>query len=348
MSDGADAGLVWQVIHGFGRYWALVAALELGVFEHLSPDHPTSLSDLASACAAAPDRLEVLLDALSSTGLVRRDDTGWWSTVTGDQLLRRSSPRSMADLVTLSPGWPENWPALAGTVRGASPPLSIDREPASFYAPLVRATFATQYAAARALATTLAAPAGDAAPRVLDLGAGGAPWSIALLEAWAGAGAVVNDLPGVLALAEEQATAHGVDLRCRFVAGDYLSIELDGNFDVVILGHVYRAEPPARASALIHRAASVLAPEGCVLLVDYLVDNDHRGPANALALGLTTMANTDGGRAYTRGEIEHALRDAGLSHIESVRPLPYAEVLVSRLAPDDRGAAASTRQEART
>jgi SAM-dependent methyltransferase len=344
VDQAADPGVVWGLIHGLGLYWALVAALRLGIFEHMAPDRVSALDDLAGASGVVPSRLEVVLDALGAARLVTREGAGWRSSLEAELFLSARSPRSMADLVTMAPGFPENWPRLDATLRGERPPRPIEDDAVGFYRSLVRATFATQYAAARALAARLTPP--NPAPSLLDLGAGAAPWAIALLEAWPAATADVNDLPGVLDLAETTAAEHGVSSRCRFIAGDYLTVPLpSGTADVVVLGHVCRAEAPARAIALVDRAASAVGPNGVLLLADYIVDDGRRGPVNALLLGLTMTANTVDGRTYERGQLKAWLASAGLADVTSERPLAHTEVLVARRSHPSTAAGPPAREE---
>ena len=108
---------------------------------------------------------------------------------------------------------------------------------------------------------------------VLEFGAGAAPWAAAVLEADPTASAVVNDLEPVLPQA--RAALGPLGSRCRFAGGDYLTADLeDDGFDVVVLGHVLRAEPDDRAGALVARAASLLAPDGRIVVAEYLAGRD--------------------------------------------------------------------------
>jgi hypothetical protein len=322
----ADPSAVWRVIQGCGVYWALVAAVRLRVFDHLSRED-RSTAALAAACGAERHRLAAVLEALAVAGLIERGDDGWSSTPVSDSFLRSDSAATMADLVEWSPGWPANWEHLDAVVAGAAPPRPVDDDPA-FYERLVRATFPIQHAVARAVAPTLVP-----ARQVLELGAGAAPWSVALLGAWPDAHATVNDLPGVIDVARRTTADHGVAGRCRFLAGDYRTVSVPtGGHDLVVLGHLLRAESPEVAAALVRRAADALAPGGAVVVTDYLLDDDGSGSVTAVLLGLTMVANTAGGRAYTDAEITGWLRAAGLDDVTSRRSLANTDVLVARRA----------------
>ena len=305
-----DPSAVWQTIAGYQYYWAAVAAVELGLFDALARSHAQP-EELGPDLGCEPGRLTLLCDVLVASGLLLRSPAGtagaFGLSDTAATYLVSGAERSMRDLLLRSPGSWENWPALASTLRGDEPPIPVDT---AFYAGLVRATFPTQYAAAGVLATRL-----PAAGRVLDLGAGAAPWSIAILEAFPSATGVALDLPEVLPAAEDTTARHALADRLELVAGDYWDTTFEaGSFDVVVLGHVLRAEGH-RAAELVRRAAATLSADGTLVVADYFVDDDHRGPVNSLLLGLTMMSATTEGRTFTRAEHRVWFETAGLTDI---------------------------------
>jgi ubiquinone/menaquinone biosynthesis C-methylase UbiE len=320
----ADPSAIWRVIHGFSAYFVTVAAVQLGIFDLVAAE-PLDAQRLASACGADPARMATLCDALVALELLVRDHDAYASTPASETFLVTGGPRSMRELLLHSPGPWENWPALDATVRGATSPRPVD---AGFHQQLVRATFPTQFAAASRTAE-LVGPV----EHVLDLGAGGAPWTIALLRANPHAHAVVNDLAPVIEVARENVAQHDLTERCELLEGDYFAIPLrDAAFDVVVLGHVLRAEGLEAAHRLLRRAVDALEPGGLVLVADYFVDDDRRGPLNALLLGVTMMASTPSGSTYTYAEFKSLLAGAGADFVEVLRPVPFQEVMIGRKA----------------
>jgi ubiquinone/menaquinone biosynthesis C-methylase UbiE len=322
MTEPPDAGVIWQLINGLGAYWVAVAAVELGVFEALDAS-PMTGEMLAKTIGCDCDRLGAVCDTLVGMKLLDRADEHYELTPESDAFLVGSRTGSMRDLLLHSPGPWDNWPALSATIRGSPPPLIVGDD---FYQSLVRATFPTQHAVAARVAPTL-----GAVNRVLDLGAGAGPWTIALLETFPTATAVVNDLPGVLEIARETATANDVAERCEFRPGDYFTVPLpEAAFDVIVLAHVLRGEGRAGAPQLLARAAQAVRPGGQVLVADYFLDDDRRGPLNALLLGATMVAATPSGATFTRAEFSGWLGDAGFVDIEFRQPLPFQAVIVAR------------------
>ena len=330
--EPASPARLWQLVNGFTAYFAVRAADELGVFAALA-EGPADPATLAERCGADPGRLSVLCGGNIAAGTLELGPGGYALTDFAAAFLVPGRASYLGALLRRSPGPFENWLALADTVRGAPPPRDVGGEAGEFFTELVEATFPAQLAAARASVASLLGDELPATVRLLDLGAGGAPWSIAVLEARPAAVAVVNDLPAVLEVARRRLAEAGLSGRSELLAGDYWSLEPPAPFDLVVLGHVCRAEGGEGAAALVARAGGWLAPGGLLLVAEYLLDDDRRGPAQAQLLGTTMMASTRRGATFTASEARGWLGAAGLEEVALASPLPPTAVLLGRRPP---------------
>ena len=174
------AAPVRAAIEGLGRYHVLLAALELGVFEALDEAPATGMTagELAERLGLPPLHLESLLDSVVALGLLDRVVDHFRLNDAARRYLLVDGAASMAGLIPVAPGPHENWTRLADIVRSGRPATPIDDDPAAFYVPLVEGTFTTMWRCATRADRQLRYSA-LAAPRILDLGAGGAPWSTA-------------------------------------------------------------------------------------------------------------------------------------------------------------------------
>ena len=321
---------VWAVISGFGSFHVLVAALELGVFDALSDRgaHPgippeVTASELASELGVSAPHLEALLDSLAVLGLLERVGGRYGLNDTAARYLTTDGAASMASLVPVAPGPLDNWSRLADTIRAGRPAEPIDDDPADFYRPLVEGTFTTMLRAATRADFQVRYSALDS-PRVLDLGAGGAPWAIAVLKACPGATAMINDLEGVIYVARRTTAEHGVADRCEFRPGNFHTIDIEPEgYDIVVLGHVCRTEGPDGAQSLIARAADALRPEGRLLLADYFVASEPQWSTHSVLMGMTMMASTVNGFGITAAQVAEWLRDAGFEAIRLIEPIGH-------------------------
>jgi 2-polyprenyl-3-methyl-5-hydroxy-6-metoxy-1,4-benzoquinol methylase len=168
------------------------------------------------------------------------------------------------------------------------------------------------------------------APRVLDLGAGGAPWAIAILTANPGATATVNDLPGVLPVAASKAAEYGVADRIDWLPGDFHTVPIDdATYDIVVLGHICRTEGEAGTKRLIERAMAALRPEGTLVLADYFCDIERKLNPHGVLMGATMMASTLHGNAFTAQQYADWIRAAGFESIRLIEPIGFQQQFVA-------------------
>jgi ubiquinone/menaquinone biosynthesis C-methylase UbiE len=326
----APAAPVWGIIQGLGTYWTLVAALELGVFDTIGTDRRVTAQDLATALDVSPPHLRSLLDSLVAIGVLELVDGRYGLNETAERYLTTDGAASMVDLVTVAPGPLGNWTHLADTVRHGRVTAPIEDDAAAFYRPLVSATYPTQRRVAMFTARAIGFARWPGSPRVLDLGAGAAPWTIGLLEAHPSATAVVNDLPDVLDLAAARLADVGLSDRCELRPGDFHAVPLEpGGSDVVVLGHVTRTEGIDGARHLIGRAHEALRTGGRLLLADYFADPEPtRNPFGAL-MGTTMVANTRRGSTFTNEQYVEWLQGAGFGAVRLLEPIGFQFVYVA-------------------
>jgi SAM-dependent methyltransferase len=254
--------------------------------------------------------LAALLDGVVALGLLDKVDDRYELNDTARRYLVSDGPACMAELIPVAPGPQRNWTALADTVRRGRPARPIEDDPAAFYVPLVEGTFTTMLRTASRLDSRARYSTSPAA-RVLDLGAGGAPWTIAILSACERGTAVVND-------------------RCEFREGDYFEVEIEpATYDFVVLGHVCRAEGADGAARLIARAFDALRPGGRVIVADYFQDPERKLNPHAVLMGVTMMANTLKGFTFTTGEFGRWLRGAGFGELRLIEPIGFQQCIIA-------------------
>lgn len=229
-----------------GACAVLEAGRDLGVLDRLRTGRVTA-SGLAEQCRITPRAAETLLTALHKLGLAEPTEAGGYGP---GRLRIEELSAVLATWDSLADGLRDsgrgNWPDYATTVRGLAVMNSS--------------------AAARA-AHWLA----DTGPRVLELGAGAAAWSLALVAADPRREVTALDLEPVLATAREAVAAAGQCERYQFLGADLFEVDLpEGGFDLVIAGHMCHLFDDADNRRLLARAASWLRPRGTVVLIDLL------------------------------------------------------------------------------
>jgi len=317
------AAPVWAAIEGLGRYYILLAALDLDVFDTLARTGPTTADVLAAELHVSEPHLRALLDSVVTLGLCDQFRDVYELNDAARRYLQSDGAASMVALIPFAPGPHDNWTRLAETVRNGRPSTPIEDDPAAFYIPLVEGTFTTMWRCASRADLKLRYSSLDS-PRILDLGAGGAPWSIAMLEACPGATAVINDIEGVVEVARRKVLEFGVEQRCEFRIGDFHEIAIeDSYYDIVVLGHVCRTEGPDGSRDLICRAYEALKPEGRLILADYFVDPERKLNPHAVLMGMTMMTSTVNGFPISHDQATGWMRQAGFEALRLVEPIGF-------------------------
>jgi SAM-dependent methyltransferase len=277
------------------------ASLELGVLKRLGRG-PVDATTLATDCHIREEVAPALLTALASLGLAQQHEHGTYIGVSGDlvpalELLKRWD--HFADGLQHRPEIPvEAPPGADGAFCQTVGPLAAMCTPA--------------------LKKAVEHLAG-AGPRVLDLGAGAAPWSIGLAAANAEATVTAVDLPAVLALTRQAVSAAGCDAQFRFVGEDVFTVELDeGVFDLIIAGNLCHLFDEPTNRRLLSRAARWLVPGGTLAVIDFLFNERRDGPRGVALYAVELVRRAPSGQVYPFSSYAGWLRDAGCERVERV------------------------------
>jgi ubiquinone/menaquinone biosynthesis C-methylase UbiE len=322
------SGPVWDVITAGNTYWMLVAAIDLGVFDAFDQQENQAVETLASRLNVSALHLRHLLDCMVTLGFLDQIADLYELTETAERYLCRDGPASMASLVRVSPGPLENWINLASTIRDGKVGAPIEDDIAGTYGPLVLATYPTQHRVATRLGYRLGWQRKPSL-RILDLGAGCAPWSIAAMEQSPNSSAVINDFPEIIGLAQARVEKCGLLARSAFRPGNFHDILLESEgYDLVVLGHICRTEGPDLTQKLIGRAVNALKPGGQLVVADYFSDNDRKMNAFGVQMGMTMLANTLRGGTITHQQMHAWLSNQALEMIRVIEPIGFNMVYV--------------------
>ncbi len=150
----------------------------------------------------------------------------------------------------------------------------------------------------------------EAESTAFDLGTGSGAIALALAKERPKLRVVAGDIsPAALAVAERNATTHGLADRVRFVAGDGFASVLGERFDVIVSNPPYLAEAEAGSLApeLAHepRAALYAGPDGGALLRKIICEAPmFLAPGGLLALELSPEQADEMTQCLERGGYE--------------------------------------------
>jgi SAM-dependent methyltransferase len=162
--------------------------------------------------------------------------------------------------------------------------------------------------------------AGDGiAPRsVLDVGAGAAPWSLAITARASGCAVTALDLAPVLEVTRSAVSAAKREAQYRYVPGDMFDVELGGPYDLVLLGNVCHLFSEERNRRLLRRLRSAVEPGGRLVIVDVLPATRPDLARRVALYELSLVLRTEYGAVYPFSSYAAWLRAAGFAEIEQL------------------------------
>jgi SAM-dependent methyltransferase len=287
-----------QVIGGAA---AIRASSEVGVLGLLTNRRATP-RQVADTLGLREQAARRLLDALAALGLASRGPDGRYTSQVEEQVPFE--------------GFLEMWDSLPGVLRDGPTSLRLDRpaDAQRFYPGLVGLLGEMMAEAARRAAERLARPG----LRVLDVGAGAAPWSLAILAREPSCRVTALDLPRVIPVTRQTVEAWGAKDRFEYVAADLFQAGLQADaFDLAMVGNVCHLFSPVNNRRLLSRLSATLRPGGTVAIIDTLSDGQETREQAIYALGLLLRAPE--GDVYPVSRYTEWLVDTGYQAVEAER-----------------------------
>jgi (2Fe-2S) ferredoxin/predicted O-methyltransferase YrrM len=310
-----------QSIRGFQESRVILTALELDLFTAIQGG--ATAAQAAATAGTEARATEMLLNALASLELVRKDGAVFHNAPVAARFLAAESPDSarMAMLHTAQL-W-HRWSGLTECVRtGTAAPDERDAEG-------TEAFIAAMHNNARLRAAQLAQALAAGASRMLDVGGGSGAYAIAFARANPGLRAEVFDQPAVLAIAGRHIREAGLEERISTRVGDLRTDEFGGGYDLVLISAICHMLGEEENRDLLARAFRAVVEGGRVAIQDFLLRADKTGPRAGALFSLNMLVNTRGGASYSEEEYTGWLREAGFGEVRRVPLAGPAGVLIA-------------------
>ena len=311
-----------QSIRGFQESRVILTALELDLFSAIGSG--ATAAQAAATAGTEARATEMLLHALASLDLVRKEGAVFHNSPVAARFLAASSPDSARMAMLHTAGLWHRWSGLTECVRtGTAAPDERSMES-------TEAFIAAMHNNARQRAAQLAQAAAAGANRMLDVGGGSGAYAIAFAQANAKLRAEVLDQPAVLAIAKRHIREAGLEERISTRVGDLRTDEFGGGYDLVLISAICHMLGVEENRNLLARAYRALAPGGRVAIQDFLLRADKTGPRAGALFSLNMLVNTRGGASYSEEEYTGWLREAGFGEVRRVALAGPAGVLIGR------------------
>jgi ubiquinone/menaquinone biosynthesis C-methylase UbiE len=318
MLKGKDAaGVLPDDIHDMVRSFmpsrALLTALELDIFTAVGKGGDAQ--QIAAKIQAAVRATEMLLNVLVSLKLLEKRDGIYTNTPAAARFLAEGSPDSARTAQLHMANMWQRWSKLTEAVRtGTAVESARDN---GWVTSFIAAMDHTARGRARAVAQAVEL---DGEKRMLDLGGGSGAYSIAFVKAASALHSEIVDLPEVLPITQEYIRHAGLSDRISTRPGDMLTVPLaPASYDLILLSAICHMFSPEENQQLLARAYAALAPQGRLVIADFVLDADKTSPRFATLFALNMLVGTRAGASYSEPEYAEWMKAAGFASSKRVR-----------------------------
>lgn len=310
-----------EAAHGYQRSMALFVALRLDVFSVLG-GKGSDVRTLARRVSADPRALSILLNALVALGLLRKTGSLYRNAPVARECLA-DGPRSKRSILLHHLDCWGDWTGLEEKIRRGRKARAREGD---FQENFIRGM--EDNAAERAAEVALRFPLRPG-ERVLDLGGGPGTYAVEWARRYPGADLTVFDIPETLRVTRKILREKGALRLVRMREGDFLADSLGGPYDFVWVSQILHAFPERDCLSLLRRVKGALRPGGRVAVQEFLLEESRTAPPGPAFFSVHMLAVTEGGRAYSGGEVASMLRSAGFRKIVVERPDPRGVGIIS-------------------
>lgn len=326
-----------SIAFGFMGSKALFAGLHVDIFSLLS-EGPRAASDLAEAANIPVHRIVILTTALASLGLlIIHDDKTIENSPAAHNFLSRQSKYDFGDylryqidqqmypfLLQLNAVMKGN---LAEDAIASYRHWMTDEEQASVYSE-------SQHAGSLGPGRTLARRVDlSDAETLLDVGGGTGAMTISLCNAYENLHSTIIDFPNVAEIGWRFVSEADLVERVRYIPGNAIEVQWPVNQDAVLMSYLMSGVPGDDVEGLLRKAFEVLSPGGKLMVHDFMVEEDRRGPALAALWQLQHMAFTPDARSLSVGWLTETGKAIGFTVDDVDNLIPAMTKLVVFVKP---------------
>ncbi len=303
---------------GFIASRVVITANNIGIFDCLKK--ATTATDAAKKLKADRRAMEIVLDALTSIGLLSKSGGGKYRNApVSNRYLVKGTRLYQGDIVRHASTMWQNFSSLDDVVRTGKPARrNGDHE--SFIMGMHNLTVFRTEDLIKAIGLR-------GVKTMLDLGGG--PGTNAMTMAKRGVKATIFDLPATISIARKVTRREGVK-GIRFIEGDFHLDNIGSGYDLILLSQIFHAFSPEENVVLLSKCRNALNPDGRIVVQEFLIDDTRTAPPHSALFSVNMLVGTENGRCYTPREMKQWLAETGFKDIV-VKNLPETVLVEGRV-----------------
>ena len=314
-----------QMIRNFQPSRCILTALELDLFTAVG--ETASAEQIGSKIHANTRAVSMLLNALVSLGLLSKSGDQYKNTPESARFFVQGAKDNQRNGLLHAANIWHRWSTLTDAVRRGTW-LPIEGEQTEWTQNFIAGMQRNAKTRAPLLVKTLGTAG---VRRILDLGGGSGAYSIAFAKASPDLHCDILDLPEVVPLTAEYVQNAGVSAQVRIRAGDMLQEDFGSGYDLILLNAICHMFSEAQNRDLFRRARKALAPNGRLVVQDFILNDEKDGPQHAALFSLNMLVGTEAGASYSEAEYTSWMKAAALSEVSRINLPGPSDLIVGRV-----------------
>src|SRR6056297_486644 len=273
-----------RVAFGFMASKALFAGLHIDVFSHLA-NGVNSIDGLAEATGVPRNRVLTLVTALTSIGAVEYKDGVYTNSPAAEHFMVKGAKYDFGDYLRYQID-KQMYPfmqQLNDVMDGTLGPGEIDSyahwmsdgDQAALYS---ESQHSGSLGPGRTLARTVDL---SNARTLLDVGGGTGAMTISLCKAYPELTSTIVDFPNVAEIGWRFVAEADLVNRVRYIPGNALESTWPSEQDAVLMSYLLSGVPGSKIKDLLQWSWNSLEPGGVLMVHDFMIEKDRRGPTLA-------------------------------------------------------------------
>lgn len=290
----------------WGGFWSarvILTANNFRIFEHLRSEK--TATEIAEILHTDRRATEILLDALTGLGLLKKNGSAYRDTTLSQRFLVSASPRYQGDILRHADVLWKNWSGLDEVLKTGKP-HHVAHDQTSFILGMHNLAMLKARDVIKAVGMR-------GVKKALDLGGG--PGTYSLEMARKGVSVTLFDRAETVEIAKKVIRKSGAR-NIHFSQGDFLHDDIGKGYDLIFISQVIHSCAESESARLIEKCGNALNTNGRIAIQEFPLLGDRAHPVQSALFSVNMLVNTAEGRCYSSSEIKRWLSVAGLTDVK--------------------------------
>ncbi|MBI5194810.1 MAG: methyltransferase domain-containing protein [Nitrospirae bacterium] len=297
---------------GFQSARVLLTANNYRVFDYLIK--PQSAKNISSKLKADLRAAEILLDALTGMGLLKKHTGRYKNSSLTAQFLVAGRPYYQGDIIKHADTLWQNWSGLDHVLKTGEPYHKAHNHEAFIFGmhnlAVLKAENIIDRVGLKGVKTAL------------DLGGG--PGTYAMEMAKRGVKVTLFDRPETVKIAKKVINNPSLILSLnkgrtggvKFIQGDFIHDDIGKGYDLIFISQILHSMSETDNISVLKKCKKALNADGRIVIQEFNISNDRTQPQPSALFSINMLVNTEGGRCYSSDELKHWLGKIGFKKIK--------------------------------